>query len=407
MRRLEQTILIAICLIMVVIAVAGLSASSMGQNLSGQQAISFLRGAVDIPDTPPNRAQDAALFNGRAYNPFPPLPALLMLPFIALFGSNAPISLLLLPVLALTAWYFWRLLKAQSEISFPNYWLLIAFLFGTAVYPTLIYGFAVWQSAQLIGMMFVVIALWASFSTAPRKHIYVGIVLACAFLCRQLTVLLIPIFPVILWEQLSATEDRAAKWRRFGTQLIGFALPLIVAGGLYLGFNYVRFGNALDTGYNYLAPKDNIGVPPRKFGLYAPQYFFYNATYFFFQGFHVDFGGADNLEIQGVDLAGSSLLVASPFLLAAFYARGSRRLLVVSWLVIAVMVVSQLFYHNNGFAQVNNHRFSMDYLPILMLLAASGVQSFPRSFIKGMIWWSLALNVFAVAVALLTFGLPR
>src|ERR1017187_9769497 len=52
-------------------------------------ANAWLHGRQDLPNGPPGYAQgnDFAQFNGKTYISFPPFPALLMLPFVAIAGS--------------------------------------------------------------------------------------------------------------------------------------------------------------------------------------------------------------------------------------------------------------------------------------------------------------------------------
>jgi hypothetical protein len=49
----------------------------------------------------------------------------------------------------------------------------------------------------------------------------------------------------------------------------------------------------------------------------------------------------------------------------------------------------------------------MDYLPPLMLFTVWGSHRFPSSFIKGAILWSTGLNLLAIIIAFLTYGVPK
>ncbi len=135
--------------------------------------------------------------------------------------------------------------------------------------------------------------------------------------------------------------------------------------------------------------------------------FFSTWCIFFLQGFHIQFGGADMLHIQSIDLFGTALLATSPFLVAAFYARPSKLLLLTVWGVIGAMITVQLFYHNEGFIQAISQRFSLDYFPVLMLFVAWGTKQFPVSFLKATIVWSVVLNIFSVFASIFLYGIPR
>ena len=102
------------------------------------------------------------------------------------------------------------------------------------------------------------------------------------------------------------------------------------------------------------------------------------------------------LAFSGLDKFGTSLLAASPFVIAAFRAKGEKVTLFCTWAGVVLPLIHALFYHNNGYIQYNMQRFSLDFMPILIILIAKGFSnSSPdlQSYWKGMIIYSIVLNV--------------
>src|SRR5262249_51227415 len=111
------------------------------------------------------------------------------------------------------------------------------------------------------------------------------------------------------------------------------------------------------------------------------------------------FGSPDALGDVATDQFGTSLTFASPFLAAAFWARWRRPLLLGAWLSTAATLAVLLVYFNNGFVQVNFQRYTLDALPVLMLLVALGARRFPsRTLWIGLVVYSVCLNLLTLLV---------
>jgi hypothetical protein len=158
----------------------------------------------------------------------------------------------------------------------------------------------------------------------------------------------------------------------------------------------VRFGNAFDTGYTYLIQTGFLKARFERYGIFHPVYIPFNFIYMFLQGFHVYFRAPSALAIAGMDHFGTSIIFASPFVLAAFWAKWKRNLLWGAWVSISLMLIHLLFHFNNGYLQINAQRFTLDFLPILILLVALGVQQMQKGLWKIMVAYSIALNIFAL-----------
>jgi len=349
---------------------------------------------------------DCATYEGKTYVVFPPAPAVVALPFIAASGQGAdfahfmPLSLALLLAIA----FIWsRLFTAAGPDQTRTLILLLALVFATPLYYVVLRGDRVWFFAQLVGFFFVSMALWA---TIERRNAWLaGAMLGMAFLSRQMTILYAPLLFVLM-----LNEDEPLlriNRKRIGT-FLKIAIPVLAAIAAYCAYNYVRFGDPLDTGYGYIAANvppgaDNIiSLRIKELGLFAPEYFLFNLFHMFVQGLHIEFGGTFMTKIVGVDDFGTSILAASPFLLLLVFVQ-RHRITFVGVLTAAIICGVTLFYHSNGFSQYNVQRYALDWLPIAMLLLAPTIRMEWRAVLAVLVAYSMVLNL-ATMVALRLAG---
>lgn len=387
MRR-SQIFASALLGLVVLVSLLGRISRPGTENLYVRQADAFLRGELAIAEY----GWDAAVVNGQNFVAFPPGPALLLTPLVALLGPAATptvaVSLLLFLLTLLVAWRVLALLALPAEMRF---WVLLAFGLGTPLWLAVQWSDGVWFLAHVVAVFFLMLAIHEALGRG--RGWLVGLCLAAAMLSRQFT-LFAAIFLVVLMWQRSAASGRA-RW----LNLAGFALPLVLAGAGYLWFNAARFGNPFDTGYNYLRVNDFLLLRFKEYGLFSPAYVLFNLFYLFVQGFHVDLTAPNRLSGLEIDPFGTSLLAASPFVLAAFFAHRDR-LVWAAWATVTITAFATLFYYNNGWVQHNAQRFTLDFWPVLLLPLALGLKAQfaagQARLWQGLIIYAVLLNVLAL-----------
>jgi hypothetical protein len=165
---------------------------------------------------------------------------------------------------------------------------------------------------------------------------------------------------------------------------LAFGGAFAVAVGIYLAFNWLRFGNPLDTGYSMWWEVDSFMIERMKqFGPFHPVYFFHNFAYMFLQGFHLEFSLPMYLNKPHLDPFGTSLTFASPFIFFAFKARGAKLLLWGAWLSVGLCLLHALFYFGNGWVQENGIRYALDFFPSLNGASSSSAQGHTSSDLEG------------------------
>jgi hypothetical protein len=341
-----------------------ITAGNGADNLHVQQAQALLRGRLAI-DQP---LFDCVTFRGRVYVPFPPMPAVLMMPSVALVGvrrSNGPLLALALTLLNVVVAY--RLAGRLGLAPRDRVWLLAAFFLGTGYWIAVAWSTGVWFWAHVVAVTFLLLAVAEAWGRG-RGHL-VGLALAAAFLSRQLTLLAAIALAWRLWSHPRFAGAAAARWRHLGA----FAAALAAGVAAYLAFNAARFGNPFDTGYGHLAPIGYLKERFARHGLFSAAYVPFNLMYLLLQGFHVDFTSPARLSGLGIDGFGASLPGASPFVVLALFARRAQAPVRALWASIAATAAGHLLYFNNGADQHNAQRFTLDFMPLLFVLMAAGL----------------------------------
>lgn len=366
-----------------------------GDNLYAHQAASFLKRRLDISVSVP--PYDSALFKGRIFVPFPPLPAVVMMPVVAAFGverANGPLLASLLTLVDIIVAY--RLLKRLGLTLADRVWLLLAFFLGTGYWYIVVSSARVWFWAQAVSITCLLLAVAEAWGRGRGR--WVGLALAGAFLSRQMTILAGVGLAWRLWVHPAFTV-KSKRWRN----LIAFVICTGVGIVTYFLFNRARFGSILDTGYEYIQFGGFFHERYVRHGMFSAAYVPSNLLYLLVQGFHVDFNSPTRLSGVTPDLMGTSLLVGSPFVLLALLAgSAAESTLPALWTSIGAIAVSQLFYLNNGATQINTQRFTLDFMPLLLVLIAMGMRREAERgrarLWRGGICYAILLNALALVL---------
>jgi hypothetical protein len=369
-----------------------------GSNAYALVADAFLHGRLHVDGC---FDVDCAVFDGHTYIVFPPAPALIAIPFVAIFGVTfsgfVALSAIITGV-ALLVW--WRIFTAMAVERSTALWLLLALGFGTPLYYVTIRGDGVWFLAQSCAFLATTLAIWAVLE--KRNPLLAGVFVGFSLLCRQMTVLVLPFLFAL---SLRPDEPQISFRRSHLLAALKLGLPVAVALLIYFAFNYARFGDPLDTGYGHIGvvpnPETFLTDRMNEIGLFSRDYVAFNLFHLLFQGFHVDFVGPNLTEVGELDVLGTSLLAASPFVLLIVFAP-LRRPVVIGALCALAMIVPMLFYHSNGFTQYNAQRYVLDWLPMLVYALALAVGPSLRPALAVLVTYAVGLNTVAATVAYLS-----
>lgn len=366
-----------------------------GTNSYALLADSFLHGKLDSAQC---FDSDCVVFDGKTYVIFPPVPAVVAMPFVAAFGTEFQgFAAIGFACLLGSVFLWWRIFGKLGVEKQTAVWLLLALAFGSPLFYVSIRADRVWFFAQSINFLLLSLALYEVMRGG--RIMLAGAYLGLAFLSRQMTILLAPFIYVLALRP----EDKliSFKWPTIKRALT-FGAPLIAAVAIYMAYNMARFGAPMETGYIYIAKPalDHWSLINERLvhhGLFSKDYLLFNVFHLFIQGFHVEWGGPAFLTPLKLDPMGTSLLAASPFVLLVLFVPLDRKI-VVGGLCAALIMGITLFYHGNGFSQYNAQRFVLDWAPVLFFALGLAVSKGLRPALAVFVIYAMGLNVVAMAL---------
>jgi hypothetical protein len=378
---LLSTVLVLSALVLVYDTYRRIRESTGADNTHAYQADAFLKGKIEIE----KRLHDTALLDGRIYSHFPPFPAIVLLPFVAVFGVEGTNPFLVkLALTGMNIIVLWTILRRVGVDSRTAGWVIAGFFAGTAYWPVAgIEG--VWWFSQVVAVSCMFPAIWAGLH---GWGLLSGCFLGAAVLSRQMCVYSAVFLIVLLWENAGPS-----LWKRLWA-LSSFAAMVAASLGVYLWFNWARFGAPFESGYRYLEVGAVWTENIKRFGLFSPAYVPFNLYQLLFQGFHFELT-PDRLQM---DRNGTSITFASPWVFAAFWAVWKRPLVAAAWISIILTQGHLMVYYSNGWAQINAQRYTLDFLPIAVLLIALGLNRLPDRVWKAAITYSIVLNFLALVL---------
>ena len=353
-------------------------------------ADSLLHGHLNLP--PMNSYGDLIIYNNNCYLPYPPFPSIILLPFVAIFGVHHVNTVFIALIMTCINLYLMHSILTRLRVDQKYYtWITLGFFLGTGYWYALFTSHHVYAFAHITSCMLQLLLI--NEVLGKRRWWLVGCLIGCSFLTRQMTLFYVIFALGYMWYLHKEQKEKI----RF-SDMAALLAPLGVFVGLGLLYNYLRFGNPMDTGYKYIVFIGVLKDRVSHYGVFSTKYFLINFYEFFIKGFYIEFKGDDLMSIKDMDLWGTSLLSASPFVIAAFKAEWPKTLKIFTWLTIITILTGTLLYHNDGYFQVNTVRFALDFLPLLFVLVALGFKHMPAWIYKGLIIYSVLLNLIAFMI---------
>ena len=341
-------------------------------------ADAWLHGKPYLPHFPGDYI-DAIPYHGRAYVYQAPLPAVLLLPLVAIWGLNANETVVSIALAGVGIGAAYRLARL---IGVSGWWaaLLCAFLlFGTS-YAYCSASGDVWFIAHSGAVAFTMLALVEMFGARVPWRVALW-ALSAAF-CRYPMALAFPAYAIALWPQVRAVPRRLA-----GVALIGalFAIPSAL-------YNYVRWGTIADVGFTKFYRIMDIGktdpAPPFALKNLAMQLHFYLVE------------PPRTIATPPYLIAGTfgtALTYTSPALLIALLAPIRERAVQLLWFASACCAIPALLYYSTGMVQLGA-RHALDVIPFLFALMAFAIRRRPSAWYLPLLFWSILFGVVELAV---------
>ncbi len=366
-------------------------------NHFAQQADAWVHGRQDIVHGGPSYAQgnDFAEFEGKTFVSFPPFPALLMMPLVALAGSPedfadgqfvgwlagiAPAGLFLLLERLRDRGY-------SKRSTQDNLLLVLAYAVGTVYFFTAVQG-TVWFAGHVVGSGLLVVFLNAALDASLPW--LAGLALGAIWHTRP-TMALTGVFFLGELIRVHHASLFARRWRVFVYPLLQLAVPVLFALGVAAWFNHSRFHNWSPAafGHEHLAVAWHARM--QRWGLFHVHYLAKNMGVMLTSLPWVRARDALGPWFQ-INEHGLALWFTTPLYFWLFRAKQTTGPYKAAVVAVLGPLTMNLLYQNSGWSQFG-YRFSNDYAPLLFVLLAVGAVELGRAA-KLAIAWGIAWNTF-------------
>lgn len=363
-------------------------------------ANAFLHGQLGLPNAPSWLNELVPSGTGLGYVVYPPAPAIVLLPLVALFGPGfdqglASTLMGAANVAIASVVIRWMGVRYRERVV-----LTAVFGFGTILWYSAQEGTS-WHFAHVVATCFMLLAI--HLAQRDGRAALIGLCFAMAAMSRLPVAMAAPFF-------LAYFLDRAWRERTGDDTIFGWlhadrpkalaslpslrdtviaAWPAVAVGivvlALYMGYNQARFGSPTQNGYALLS-----GIMAE--GQYSQGFFSLGyiprMLYSMFLSVPMEVG--DFPWIQSRRLGGLSILLTTPLFLWAFKARRPDWFGLGAWTAVILTLLPVLTHGDAGGSQFG-FRYAQDVYPFLLLLTVRGL----RGRISFEAWVAIAIG-FAV-----------
>jgi len=217
-------------------------------------ANALLDGRLDIANAGELRFLDWAFYEGKYYLVEPILPAVILVPGVALWGVALNQTFASVIIGGITASAVYRLMRGLTDKVSVQIWLTILFVFGTIYWWVATDG-STSQFNQAVAVLFVFLAIHETL--VSKRPFLAGVFLGAAHLSRLPIVLAGPFFVIMFADQwLPETGEKSLIKRIKLMPLIQFGTGLGVFVLLGMIYNFIVFDTPLPSGMHFYKTDD-------------------------------------------------------------------------------------------------------------------------------------------------------
>ena len=306
---------------------------------------------------------------GRYYVIYPPMPALLLLPQVAVSGMDANQTLASVFWGSLNAVLVFFMMRRITDNVRLQIWMTVLFGFGTIHWYLASLGKA-WFFAHVTSFFFLTAAIIETLG--KKRALLVGLLLGASFWCRLPVIMSAPFFLIMLSDLWLKSDKSLSPLKRINyAPLLKFGIGVGLFIILNFAYNYVRFGSIFDILYTIQAEREPWFYEKGLFHIsYIPGHlwtFFLKPPVFSWEAPYVI-----------PDYMGMSILITTPAFIYSVAAGIKNKLAVASWIAI-VLIASVLFTHGGVGWKQFGYRFAVDFYPFLLILTALGIKKHLRA----------------------------
>ena len=353
---------------------------------------------------------------GRGWLPFPPLPAIVLLPFVAPFGLATDAALVAALIGGVNVGLAHRLARRLTTDPLVAVVVALFYGFGTVAWYAAMLG-STWFLAHVVASTCLLLAVTGALDVEgrrasvgqvrgflDRRTFVVGLVVGLAGLARLTTLFGAPFFVFV--------GGGGSLLRRGLSAGLGAAVPLLVL----LAYTAATTGQLLHPGYEYLYRVEYRPVPagllaellPTLQGItYHPGEWALQDVRYVPQNLLIMLAWLPEVRpecgltlldqacpLLQPDRLGMSLLLTSPgwlLTVPVVLREWRRRVVLGATLAVGAVAIVDLMHFSQGWVQFG-YRFSNDFAPFLLILVTLALAR------RGLRWWSLGLIGLSIAV---------
>ncbi len=356
-----RDVLIAVALGILATAVYLFTSSRDRENLDYfvRLADAFLNGRIHLTEAP-SWLTELIPRDGVWYVPYPPMPAVMLVPFVLLLGTDLhqQVASALFGGVAVGLTYLVLCRFALAERV--RVILALVFAFGTCFFYTAETG-NTWYLSHVVAVMFATTAVLLALQR--RWPLLVGLLLGFAVLSRLPVVLTAPFYAAMLvglgWP-VRMPADRRGAARSILLFGAGLAVPLVVLAA----YNVARFGSPLELGYALIPGV--LDEPYYQEGIFSISYIPRHVYAIFFRSWN----WSDSFPWVTPSWWGLAILLTTPLYLWLLKARLQDPRVLYAAIAVGLTLIPLVTHGNVGFTQFG-YRFSLDLQPLLFVILAT------------------------------------
>lgn len=322
---------------------------------------------------------------GGFYVVYPPMPAVVLMPFVAVFGTQiaqqGPNALFGGAAIGL----LWLAL-GRFDLTLRRRALLTAvFAFGSVFWYTTEAGSA-WYMGHTVAVLFAVAALLPALD---RRHAWlVGLLLGCAAVSRLPVALTAPFYLAMLlglgWPPRIPAERMAAL-----RTTVGFGVGVAIPVGLYAIYNLARWGTVVDQGF-VLIP-GVLNDPIYSHGIFSIDYIPRELYAMFLRSWNFE----ETPPFLKPSWAGLAVPLTTPLVVWVLKARPRDPRVFYAAIGVGLALIPIVTHGNVGLSQFG-YRFSLDVQPLLWVILATVFERGGSRLAVAAGVASIAINLYAV-----------
>ena len=214
-------------------------------NTYALQADAWRHGRLDLGEN--YSWLEIAEYHGKFYCSFPPFPSYILFPLTFFWGSNTPDGYVLLFSDIMAVFFLYRI-AVRLKLS-PVSSAFCALFFSVCTNMAFVFFVpSVWFFAQSLSYSLAAAAIYYAIVGKGGKSLFFW---SCGVGCRPMQALFLPVLLYLLF-QAEKKKRPKVKWSRVVRDKVYWGIPPLIVAVSYMMLNYMRFGNIMEFGHNYL-----------------------------------------------------------------------------------------------------------------------------------------------------------